>query len=46
MKITKPHCRLQVFVYLVDQLHQVSMKLESKGSSLISFLKLKDVQIH
>ena len=46
MKITKPHCRLQVFFYLVEQLHQVTMKLESKGSSFISFLKLKDGQIH
>ena len=39
MNITKSHGRFPGFVYLGGQLHQVSMKLESKRSSFISFLE-------
>ena len=39
MTITKSHCRFPVFVYLSGQLHQVTMKLESKRSSFISLLE-------
>ena len=43
MKITESQCRFPVFVYLIGQLHHVSMKLESKRRSLISLLQTLNI---